>query len=165
MHWRDEAGFLEKMLGPLPGEPSTASRYTGDPIAVHLNLLLNTRRGSVPHLRSPDRESKAGTWYASRLRQEGEPDSDYGMPDVSSFYSNYPRSMEQLRQEIEELIRNYEPRLKNPRVHEPTYDEREFRVSFVIEGEVAEERGAPVRVRYRTSIDRDGQVRLKDTYS
>lgn len=156
------AGFLEKMFGPLPGQPAAPERFIGDAIGIHLNLLLNTRRGSVPHLRHPDAPPPQRPQRRGRPGPEdNEPYSDYGMPDVSSFYSNYPASMEQLRQEIELLVRHYEPRLLNPRVYAPTFDKREFRVSFLIEGEV-EDGDDLSRVRYRTTIDRNGQVLLDD---
>lgn len=130
-----EAGFLEKMLGPLPGRSASAVRWVGDPVRSHLTLLLNTRQGAIPNL------------------------PDYGLPDVSSFYSDYPASLGELRALIERLIKKYEPRLLNARVRLTGSDTREFRASFLITGEV-QEGGETERVQYRTTISSSGHAAL-----
>lgn len=134
-----DAGFLERMLGPLPGQPHTPMRWVGEPVLTHLALLFNTRRGAIPHL------------------------PDYGLPDVSSFYSEYPASLGELRALIERLIKKYEPRLQNPKVRligKP--EEKEFRASFLITGEIDE--GEEVaRVRYRTTITSTGLAAVGST--
>ncbi len=132
---RDSRGFFEKMVGSVPGQPASPSRWVGDPVRVHLNLLLNTREGAVPHL------------------------PDYGVPDMSSYYSDYPASMGHLRAVIEELIRKYEPRLHNPHVRLIDTDEGEFRVSFLITGEIEEDDEVTL-VKYRTTISSNGQAAL-----
>ncbi len=136
MAWKSgEDGFLEKMLGPLPGQPAPAVRWVGDPVRTHLALLLNTRQGAIQNL------------------------PDYGLPDVSSFYSEYPASLSQLRTLIERLIRKYEPRLLNARVHRlEDYGTKEFRASFLVTGEVEEGEGPPARVRYKTVITGAGHA-------
>jgi type VI secretion system protein len=131
-------GFLEKLLAPLPGEEEPATlRWVGDPIRNHLTLLLNARRGSVEHL------------------------PDYGMPDMASFYADYPASLAGLRKAVEELIRTYEPRLLNPRVKLVEAASGEFRISLVISGEIEEEHGGS-RVTYRTTFFSDGHAELSD---
>jgi len=106
------AGFLEKMLAPLPGEEAPSNlRWVGDPIRDHLTLLLNARKGSVEHL------------------------PEYGMPDMASFYADYPASLSGLRKAVEELIQTYEPRLLNPKVQLVEAETGEFRVSLIISGE------------------------------
>ncbi|MCK5375502.1 MAG: type VI secretion system baseplate subunit TssE [Acidobacteria bacterium] len=133
-----EAGFLEKMLGPLPGEsPKTGLRWIGDPIRDHLGLLLNARRGTVEHL------------------------PDYGMPDMASFYADYPASLAGLRTVVEELIQKYEPRLQNVQVRLIEADTGEFRISLTITGEIEEAEGGS-RVTYRTTIHRDGRTELNE---
>jgi type VI secretion system protein len=128
-----EAGFLEKMLGPLPGRPASPVRWVGDPVRTHLALLLNTRQGALPNL------------------------PDYGLPDVSSYYSGYPASLGALRGLIQKLIEKYEPRLLNPRVRLIGSDNREFRASFLITGEI-EEDGEATQVQYRTTISSTGHA-------
>jgi type VI secretion system protein len=128
-----EEGFLERMLGPLPGRPGLSARWVGDPVPMHLALLLNTRRGSVPNL------------------------PDYGMPDVSSFYSDYPASLGELRAQIERLVKTYEPRLLKARVRLIGSEIREFRASFLITGEILEG-DETAHVEYRTTISSSGQA-------
>ena len=129
-------GFLEKMLGPLPGEVQRHNpRWVGDPVRNHLALLLNTRMGSVPDL------------------------PDYGLPDVSTFYTDYPGSLAELRGLVLRVVEKYEPRLSNVRVKLLESDATEFRASFLISGEMDQE-GETVAVQYRTTISNNGQVAL-----
>jgi len=76
-------------------------------IREHLMILLNTRRGSVPHL------------------------PDYGLLDsVQASISN-------LRREIEETVKKYEPRLTNVRVSLMEHDPKSpFRAGFLLEARV-----------------------------
>jgi type VI secretion system protein len=133
-----EEGFLEKMLGPLPGRAASPIRWVGDPVRTHLGLLLNTRQGAVPNL------------------------PDYGLPDVSSFYSDYPSSLGDLRALVEKLIRKYEPRLLNLKVKLIEKDVKEFRASFLITGDVEEEEET-TRVQYRTTISSSGYAAVGET--
>jgi type VI secretion system protein len=126
-----DEGFLEKMLG-TPGRPST-TRWVGDPVRAHIALLLNARQGAFPT------------------------QPDYGLPDVSSYYSGYPASLGALRSLIQKLIEKYEPRLLNPRVRYLGSDDKEFRASFLIEGEV-EQGEDRTRVQYRTTISGTGHA-------
>jgi type VI secretion system protein len=128
-----DEGFLEKMLGPLPGRQPSPVRWVGDPVRTHLALLLNTRQGAVPNL------------------------PDYGLPDVSSYYSGYPASLGALRSLIQKLIEKYEPRLLQPRVRYLGSDDKEFRASFLIEGEI-EQGEETTRVQYRTTISGTGHA-------
>lgn len=131
-------GFFEKMLGDL-GNPSAAhGRWIGDAIRIHLGLLLNTRRGTLAHL------------------------SEYGVPPMSAFYTDYPNSMLQLQQVIEKLLRDYEPRLLNPRVQLIDPSEDQFRASFLISGEIEEGDGHKALVKYRTTFASDGQALLQN---
>ena len=107
----------------------------GDPIRDHLNYLLNTRQGSVVHL------------------------PDYGMPDMASFYSDYPSSVTGLRTAVEQLIQKYEPRLENVQVRLLEAETGEFRVSLFITGELEEAEGG-TRVTYRTTIHSEGHTEL-----
>lgn len=128
-----DQGFLEKMLGPMPGSPRSAIRWVGDPVRSHLALLLNTRQGALKNL------------------------PDYGLPDVSAFYSDYPASLGELRAFLEALIKKYEPRLLNARVRLVETDAKEFRASFLITGEV-EDNEETTRVQYRTTITSSGHA-------
>jgi type VI secretion system protein len=134
MAWRStDDGFLERMLGPLPGRPASPMRWVGDPVRTHLALLLNTRQGALQNL------------------------PDYGLPDVSSFYSDYPASLGELRSFLEKLVKKYEPRLLNARVRLVGSDAKEFRAAFLITGEI-EENEERTRVQYRTTISSSGHA-------
>jgi len=134
MAWRSaEDGFLERMLGPLPGRPASPMRWVGDPVRTHLALLLNTRQGAIQNL------------------------PDYGLPDVSAFYSDYPASLGELRSFLERLVKKYEPRLLNARVRLIGSDAKEFRASFLITGEI-EENQEKTRVQYQTTISSSGHA-------
>jgi len=136
MAWRStDDGFLERMLAPLPGGPKSPIRWVGDPVRTHLALLLNTRQGALKNL------------------------PDYGLPDVSSFYSDYPASLGELRALIERLVKKYEPRLLSPRVRLIGSDAKEFRASFLITGEIEEDDGK-TRVQYRTTISSGGHAAI-----
>ena len=133
-----QEGFLERMLGPVPGRSAPSMRWVGDPVRTHLALLLNTRQGAIQNL------------------------PDYGLPDVSAFYSDYPASMGQLRALIERLIKKYEPRLLNARVRLLDTDPKEFRASFLITGAIEEdEEVSPVQ--YRTTITGSGHATVGAT--
>lgn len=133
-------GFLEKMLGPVPGAGgrSAAPRWVGDPVRDHLALLLNSRQGSVANL------------------------PDYGLPDMSSFFSEYPTSLSDLRGLIEKLLRKYEPRLLDPVVRLVESDATEFRASFLILGDIETAPDERSRVQYRTTISGSGHASLGD---
>ncbi|MCP4663844.1 MAG: type VI secretion system baseplate subunit TssE [bacterium] len=131
----ESRGFLEKMLAPLPGERHASPvRWVGEPVRNHLALLLNTRRGTVRNL------------------------PDYGMPDISSFYTEYPACLTELRSLIERLIKKYEPRLSKVRVRLIETGRTEFRVSFLITGEIGEAGEEISRVQYRTTISSSGHA-------
>jgi type VI secretion system protein len=103
-----------------------------------LTLLLNAHKGSVEHL------------------------PDYGMPDMASFYADYPASLTGLRKAVEELVQTYEPRLLNPQVRLVEADTGEFRISLIISGEIEESEGG-TRVTYRTTFFSDGRAELIDS--
>jgi len=128
-----EEGFLEKMLGAIPGRSAPPIRWVGDPVRTHLALLFDTRQGALQNL------------------------PDYGLPDVSSFYSDYPASLGELRSLIDRLIKKYEPRLLNVRVRLLGSDAKEFRASFLITGEI-EENEERTRVQYQTTITGSGHA-------
>jgi type VI secretion system protein len=131
-------GLFEKLLGPVPGSGTTFSvPWVGDPIRHHLMMLLNTRRGSLIHM------------------------PDYGMPDVSSYYSDYPGSLAELRAAVASLIEKYETRLANVEIKLLESGEKEFKVALLISGEIEESEENVVRVSYRTTITSDGRTDLQ----
>ena len=130
-------GFLERIRGRggsiHAGEPA---RSMTDAVRDHLYLLLNTRRGSVGHL------------------------PDYGIPDLSEVYEGLPASLETLRRAIKATIDKYEPRLQRVNVKLQETDFPVSHATFLIVGEVLEEEGNAVKVRFRTRIADSGRTDL-----
>ncbi len=87
-------------------------------IKEHLATLLNTRRGSLPHL------------------------PDYGLPDSSQVSMKDRVAISKFGKDIEETVKKYEPRLIHVRVR-PTEDEPEstadFRLGFLLEARIINE--------------------------
>lgn len=134
---KPQIGFLEKMLGPLPGDKlDKGQEWFGDPVRAHLSWLLNARRGMVEHL------------------------PDFGLPDMASYYSDYPASLVALRAIVEEVIKKYEPRLQNVEVRLLEVGTGEFRISLIISGEIEDAEGQ-ARVTYQTTISREGRTELR----
>jgi len=63
-----------------------------DSVCLHLNSLLNSRRGVLAHM------------------------NDYGLPDVEDIYEGLPYSQQTLAFEVKKLIEKYEPRVRSVRV-------------------------------------------------
>jgi type VI secretion system protein len=121
------------------GTPATSEESPVDAVLEHLDLLLNTRRGSVAHL------------------------ADYGLPDISEVFQALPESVETLRRAIETTIRRYETRLSGASVAliegaDPR--DKVFRVTFQITGTiVADDRRVPVR--FNTTVSDTGRARVE----
>ena len=112
-------GLLEGIMGRfISGDP--IPQYGGriQSIKEHLMILLNTRRGSVPHM------------------------TDYGLPDSSQVSMKDRIAIAKFGREIEETIRKYEPRLAHVRV-KPMDPESgsltEFRLGFLLEANIINE--------------------------
>jgi type VI secretion system protein len=80
----------------------------------HLNRLFNTRDGSLTHLK------------------------DYGLPDISEIYRKMPHGIEELQKAIKRTVEKYEPRLKKVKVTPLDTDPKDFRLVFILTGELAE---------------------------
>jgi type VI secretion system protein len=94
-------------------------------IMDHLNRLFNTREGSLPHLK------------------------DYGLPDISEIYRKMPHGIEELQKAIRRTVEKYEPRLRKVKVTPRETDPKDFKLVFILSGELAE----------------GGQVRFQTTFT
>jgi type VI secretion system protein len=94
-------------------------------IMDHLNRLFNTREGSLTHLK------------------------DYGLPDISEIYRKMPHGIEELQKAIKRTVEKYEPRLTKVKVTPRETDARDFRLVFILSGELAEGGGL---VRFQTTF-------------
>ncbi len=94
-------------------------------IMDHLNRLFNTREGSLPHLK------------------------DYGLPDISEIYRKMPHGIEELQKAIKRTVETYEPRLKKVKVTPRDTDPKDFRMVFILSGELTQGGGL---VRFQTTF-------------
>ncbi|HEX7510419.1 MAG TPA: type VI secretion system baseplate subunit TssE [Chitinivibrionales bacterium] len=111
-------GLFESITGhfldqtPITGIAPAGRRIVS--IMDHLNRLFNTREGSLPHLK------------------------DYGLPDISDIYRKMPHGIEELQKAIKRTIERYEPRLHKIKVVPKDTDPKEFRLVFILTGELRE---------------------------
>jgi type VI secretion system protein len=94
-------------------------------IMDHLNRLFNTREGSLSHLK------------------------DYGLPDISEIYRKMPHGIEELQKAIKRTVEKYEPRLVKVKVTPRETDPKDFKLVFILSGELAEGGGM---VRFQTTF-------------
>lgn len=97
-------------------------------IMDHLSRLFNTREGSL-HL-------------------EG-----YGLPDISEIYRKMPNGIEELQKAIKRTVEKYEPRLTKVKVTPRETDPKDFRLVFILSGELAAGGGL---VRFQTTFTSTG---------
>lgn len=132
----DAPGFLERLTGK--GATVGATKPAGSMVEAvrdHLSLLLNTRQGTVGHL------------------------PDYGIPDLSAVYKGLV-SLKMLGQALKDTIGSYEPRLQRVTVKLQETDFPVSHATFLISGEVIEEEGNAVKVRFQTKIADSGRTEL-----
>jgi type VI secretion system protein len=108
---------------PIDGVPLKNRGITS--IMDHLNRLFNSREGSLPHLK------------------------DYGLPDISEIYRKMPHGIEELQKAIKRTVEKYEPRLRKVKVTPRETDPKDFRLVFILSGELAEGGGL---VRFQTTF-------------
>ena len=129
------------LLEGLQGRPrfSKERGNAGGPvwsIRNNLKVLLNSRRGSLPHL------------------------PEYGLPDLSVVYRNFPDSLEMIRQAIAETIRLYEPRLSHVKVRLVERDHKVFHATYLVSGKFGGEREKKQIIEFKTQLDSDGQMEV-----
>jgi type VI secretion system protein len=112
-------GLFESLTGNyLDGTPvdavTTSKNRRVRSIMDHLNRLFNTRQGSLTHLH------------------------DYGLPDISEVYRRMPDGVEDLRDAVKRAVERYEPRLKRVRVVKRDSDVKDFKLVFIVSGELKE---------------------------
>ncbi|MBD3183745.1 type VI secretion system baseplate subunit TssE [Candidatus Poribacteria bacterium] len=133
-----DVGLLEGILGKFfSGEPIPNRGGRVQSIREHLSILLNTRRGSVPHL------------------------PDYGLPDSMQVSIKDRLSISKFGRDIQETVKKYEPRLMNVRV-KPIEQEPEtladFRLGFLLEAKVINQ-----NARFRAFFTTSGSAEIEDT--
>lgn len=85
--------LFDKLANPVSYKSVEAEQQDElDSVCLHLNSLLNSRRGVLVHM------------------------SDYGLPDVEDIYEGLPYSQQTLAFEVKKLIEKYEPRVRSVNV-------------------------------------------------
>lgn len=105
-------------------------------IRNHLKVLLNSRREVLPHL------------------------PEYGLPDLSVVYKNFPDSLEMIRQAIGQTIRRFEPRLTDINVSLVEREHKVFHASYLVSATFKDNQGKRSTIELRTKIDSDGQMEV-----
>lgn len=130
------AGLLETLVGHFADGQSIRSvdsrQQRVQSILDHLVRLMNARRGMLSHL------------------------PDYGLPDIQEIYQAMPESVDVLGRMIKATIETYEPRLRRVEVLEQPSDDSEFRISFLVRGEVV----GGERVKFLTTFSSSGQAKV-----
>ena len=125
--------LLEGLLG-RPIFPNTLG-VAGPVWSVRNNLkmLLNTRRGTLHHI------------------------FEYGLPDISTIYKDFPNSLENLRQAIANAIRKYEPRLSGVEVTFIDTEDKVFRAVYLVSAEIMiKNKQTPIE--FKTQISSEGKI-------
>lgn len=132
-------GFIEQLAGRSsldPDDRPPSNLY--EAIRDHLVLLLNTRRGAIPHL------------------------EDYGLPDLSDIYKGYPESLHYLGAEIKRTIERFEPRLIHTKIELMSSASKYFEANYSITGYLKDENGKKIGVTFRTMISQGGRAQINN---
>ena len=130
-------GFLELLSGRSllsPYEPVPTNIY--ESIRDHLVILLNTRKGAIPHL------------------------PEYGLPDLTDIYKGYPESLHDLASEIKSTVIQYEPRLSHVKIELKSNSSNYFEANYAIVGYLKDEDGEMRAVSFRTMISQGGKATI-----
>jgi len=136
-----EERLLERVRN---GERDLSRRGVEDPqrisdsVLEHLRRILNTRQGCVPIA------------------------DDYGVPEFTEYLHLGAEAYRELEKVLRTTIQKYEPRLKGVRVS--FIPEEEDRLALHLQFQVVAKLASDPRlqVQFQTSIDGNGQVRMKD---
>jgi type VI secretion system lysozyme-like protein len=118
--------------------PGRSGKAEGPAWAIrnHLKVLLNSRREVLPHL------------------------PEYGLPDLSVVYKNFPDSLEMIRQAIGSTIKRFEPRLTDISVRLVEKEDKVFHATYLVSAAFEDNQGKYTNIKFRTKIDSDGQMEV-----
>lgn len=109
-------------------------------VRQHLQLLLNTRQGSLPHM------------------------PDYGLPDISEIYAELPHSIDDFARSIEKCVYKYEPRLKQIRVRKSQEEKQGILIHLLIEGLLLDKKPGLFKTAFTTKGVAHVMGHYHDTY-
>lgn len=114
-----------------------STQVMADSVLQHLRKILNMRQGSVPTR------------------------PDFGLPDFNDMFFQFSNAVPEIQQEIKRCIELYEPRLDNVRIEDRTDQKEPFNLRFEITARLLTGEGETA-VRFETSLERTGRVRIED---
>ncbi|WP_027797880.1 type VI secretion system baseplate subunit TssE [Paraburkholderia acidipaludis] len=103
--------LYDMLLGHIDGEPlENHDDNTLEILSVQANIkrILNTRAGALKHV------------------------PDYGLPDLTNIYRNLPASTHDLRNQIENVLLKFEPRLRSVEIEINDRPDSGLLVSFTM---------------------------------
>jgi type VI secretion system protein ImpF len=122
-----QASVLDRLIDDDPGNTRESDRYrrmdlkaTMAVVVRDLERLLNTRR-SIARLAAPFKAVDQSVFV-------------YGLRDFTAENPNDPATLQLIRQDVENTIAKFEPRLKNVKVRLVAGDETERKLSFRVSG-------------------------------
>lgn len=149
--------LMEGLLGrPIFDSPRGPVSDPAWSVRNNLKVLLNARQNTVSHL------------------------PDYGLPDVSQIYKDFPDSIASLRQAILDTIREFEPRLTDVEVRlenredlelmkriirnpgqnvEDGFADNIFRPSYLVTAKLTSD-FTDTSIEFRTNIHSDGNIEI-----
>lgn len=134
----------ERLLKRIRMYEQDPHRHTGEnprlaltSIVEHLQLILNTKQGSVP----------IGL--------------DYGLPDLTELLRSYPDSIRDFERSIRSTIQKYEPRLTMVRVKLVPQDEDPFVLNFQISARLIHN-NRKMGIVLHSSINEDGKIQINE---
>ena len=128
--------LLEALLGqPLFLNETGETDGTVWSIRNHLKVLFNSKQGTIAHL------------------------PDYGLPDVSVIYKDFPGSLDGMRKAIAHAISKYEPRLENVSVILVDREDQIFHATYLVSASLVKSSGEG-DIKFHTRITSDGRMEI-----
>ncbi|MGJ8680374.1 type VI secretion system baseplate subunit TssE [Paraglaciecola sp.] len=106
-------------------------------IIVHLRNMFNVRQGSVMTL------------------------DDYGMPDFNDLVAEFPNAIKVIRSVIRDIIRKYEPRLKEVSVQHVADSDHPLELYFQIKAKIQSD-DQDIALTFETIVGDSGKVRIRN---
>ena len=123
---------MNTLFDTLNTHALTAEAQLDESIRGHLQVLLNSRQGSITHM------------------------PDYGLPDLSELYAELPDSLTSFSAAVAACIQRYEPRLNHVTVRPHPDAEKDTVMDFIIEGRILNRQ----QHHFLTEFSSDGWARV-----
>lgn len=134
-----DKSLLERIDDPESANSRTLELDPGklsESVLLHLRNMFNVRQGSVMTL------------------------DEYGMPDFNDMVNDFPNAIKVIRTVIRDLIRNYEPRLRQVAVSHVAVDDKPLDLFFQVKAELRIE-GQNIPVTFETVVGDSGSVKIR----